>query len=235
MIKAEKLAAAGRMAASVAHEINNPLASVMNALFLVAADENLSPATRQSLHIAEEELNRVANLTKQTLAFYKGSNSAESVSATELVKRVVRTYAHKIREKHLQLEVKVRAQQRVTIASDPLGQVLSNLLGNAIDASAPNGKLVIRARIRKLHHQQTPHLVVTIADNGSGIPPELQEKVFEPFFTNKQDIGKGLGLWVSRDMVRRLGGSLRLKSRVGQGTAFTVSLPVSTTATAAAD
>jgi signal transduction histidine kinase len=123
----------------------------------------------------------------------------------------------------------------VKVASGPLRQILSNLLVNAIDATPAAGSLAVRAHLRTANKSATAYLVTTVADNGQGIAPELREKVFEPFFTTKETVGTGLGLWVSRELAQQLGGSLRVRSRVGRGTVFTVSVPISAAAMAVAE
>jgi signal transduction histidine kinase len=235
LVRAEKLAAAGRMAATVAHEINNPLAAVMNSIYIALLDTALDETTRQHLRTAEQELVRVANLTRQTLAFYRDHSAAESTSVDDLLDGVLRTYEHKLRNKHVQVTKEIAVQTSVTTMVGELRQALSNIVANSIDALPDGGRLSIRARGTSVDGVLQRRLVITVADNGAGIAPELRERIFDPFFTTKGDIGTGLGLWVTRELLRKNGGSIRMRSRPGLGTAFTIFMPVPLITAAVAD
>ncbi len=223
LVRAEKLAAVGRMAAAVAHEVNNPLAAVMNSVYLALLDPALNESTRQHLRIAEQELVRVAHLTRETLAFYRERSTAERMTAEDAIEEVLRTYEHRLRNKNVAVTKEIaRPAGQITVMGE-LRQVLSNIVANSIDALPTGGRLHIRA-----HHSQSGaqrRLIITVADNGSGIDPELRERIFEPFFTTKQEFGTGLGLWVARELLRKHGSSIRMRSRPGVGTVFTISLP----------
>jgi PAS domain S-box-containing protein len=225
LVRAEKLAAVGRMAATVAHEINNPLAAVMNSIYIALLDTALDETTRQHLRTAEQELVRVANLTRQTLAFYRDHSVAESTSVGDLLEEVLRTYEHKLRNKHVQVTKEIAVQINVTTMVGELRQALSNIVANSIDALPDGGRLSIRAHGTSVDGLQR-RLMITMADNGAGIAPELRECIFDPFFTTKAEIGTGLGLWVTRELLRKNGGSIRMRSRPGVGTAFTIFLPM---------
>ncbi len=221
LIRSEKLASVGRMAATMAHEINNPLEAVVNALFLIATDTRLSPETRSNVELAERELERVVHMTRQTLGFYRENSRPRTVHLPELVEELFRLYSRKLDHKALTVKKVYRGSNRVTGIAGELRQIVSNLLANSIDAVGRGG--VIQLRISDFHCQG--YVRLTVADNGSGIRPEHLQPIFEPFFTTKKEIGTGLGLWVTRQIVEKHGGSIRVRSQVGRGTVFSVYLP----------
>jgi two-component system, NtrC family, sensor kinase len=232
LIRSEKLGSVGRMAASMAHEINNPLAAVVNSLFLIACDESLSADTRAHLRVAERELERVVHMTRQTLGFYRENGRPSPIDLPELMKELLSLYSRKLNDKQIVLQTTCHASNTVFGSMGELRQILSNLLVNSIDAVAQGG--VIRVRISDLNLNGQA-VRVTVADNGCGIRRENLQSVFEPFFTTKNDVGTGLGLWVTRQIVEKHGGTIRVRSKVGKGTVFSVYLPVNTGATAEPD
>jgi PAS domain S-box-containing protein len=223
LIRSEKLASVGRMAATVAHEINNPLEVVMNSLFLVSLDEQLSQQSRANLQNAEQELQRVAHLTRQTLGFYRENVSPVQVDLATLVKEVVDLYAPKFRQRGVALEADYGSNLRVHAIAGEIRQVVSNIVANAIDASELGGRIRIRTSCFPVHWSHCVRF--TVGDTGTGIDPEHLSHIFEPFFTTKQSVGTGLGLWVTKEIVSRHGGKIRVRSRKGSGSAFSVLLP----------
>jgi PAS domain S-box-containing protein len=225
LVRSEKLASAARMAATMAHEINNPLEAITNALFLVACDNNLPPETRAHLQIAEQELQRVAHITKQTLGFYRESSSPTNVAVQEVVENVLALYERKLRQKNIQVQTKYRPQDGHVIANvGEIRQVVSNLVANAIDALPQHG--VLHLRVTCCPAASGGRLVrVTVADTGSGIDMPHLRSIFEPFFTTKDVVGTGLGLWVTREIVRKYRGNIRIRTRPGKGTVFCIYLP----------
>jgi PAS domain S-box-containing protein len=224
----EKLASAGRMAATMAHEINNPLEAVGNLIYLAASDPLLSDASRQYLWAADQELTRVAHITRQTLGFYRESATPQVTRLSEIFDSLLLLYAAKIRNKKLQVEISVPDDMEMTVIRGELRQVLANLLQNSIDAVPPEGRI----RVRVIRRHPAPHreemVQITIADNGTGIAKVDLARIFEPFFTTKKDVGTGLGLWVCQGIVQRHGGSIRARSRTtagNSGTVFSVFLP----------
>lgn len=234
LLRAEKLAAAGRMAATLAHEINNPLAAVMNSIYLAVTSPTLDETTRQYLSTAEQELIRVGHLTRQMLGFYRERGAAETTSVGDMIDEVLRTYEHKVRHKKLQVTKEIAAPSSVITVAGELRQVLSNIVANSIDALPDGGKLRIRTHRTSDNGGPRRRLMITVADNGAGIPPELRQSIFEPFFTTKREFGTGLGLWLARELLRKNGGSIRMRSRPGLGAVFTIFLPVPASAAAGA-
>lgn len=213
----EKLVTVGRLAATIAHEVNNPLEALENLLYLIetATDD----ARRQYTQMAREELHRISQIARQTLGFYRDSPAPMEVDLPALLGSVLDLYAAKLQERRILLERRFCQCGAVTGFPGELRQVFSNLLVNAIDAMSPGGgKLKVRMlRSRDRRGRSTPGVSILISDTGTGIPSENQHKLFEPFFTTKGEQGTGLGLWVSRGIVEKHGGSLRFRSLVQGG------------------
>jgi PAS domain S-box-containing protein len=226
----EKLAATGRLAASMAHEINNPLTSVTNILYLLNLDPALTVPNRRLVETAQQEINRVSHIVKQTLGFYRESNEPVDTDLAEIVDGVLELFANQIRTHSIRVTRQYRATGTIKTLPGELRQVVSNLVENAIQAAQHEGCLVLRlADSAEYSDSYRPGVRFTVSDNGHGITPVNQKKVFEPFFTTKGERGTGLGLWVTRGIVEKHGGSIRLRSSVkpGQcGTSFSVFLPV---------
>jgi PAS domain S-box-containing protein len=222
MRTSEKLAATGKLAATVAHEINNPLEAAANLLYLMRDDIGLTAEGREYLRLAEEQLSRVSHITRQTLAFYRDPRQPEPLALSTVCDRILELYRPRIRNKSLQVKTEFQDNLTVFGTEGELAQVVSNLVANAIDAADQNGSVVIRVA-RGGDHQG----VITVADNGSGISPANLGKVFEPFFTTKKDVGTGLGLWVSKEIVEKLGGTIAVSSPgENLGATFSISLPL---------
>jgi len=217
--RTEKLAAAGRLAATIAHEINNPLESVTNLIYLAKAQKTIEDSN-QMLDMADRELQRIGHITRQTLGFYREATLPVDLELGEILRSVVGIFQGKLESR--QVAVAVEAETPVHVCGVPgeLRQVFSNLLSNAIDASPSHAQ--IRVRIKQIGNEAQ----VTIADTGSGISEQARPQIFEPFFTTKKDVGTGLGLWVSKQIVEKHGGSIRFRSRVApkSGTMFVVHL-----------
>lgn len=224
----EKLAAAGRLAATVAHEINNPLESLTNLVYLARSTKTWEEVQKY-LSMAEEELNRVSELTRQTLGFYRDTKSVESVNLAALVPPVVSVFQRKAMGKHIEIRSELDRDAIISAVPGELRQLLANLLSNSIDASPNGGQICIRVARRKEwsgHHRTGVR--ITVADGGSGIPREIMAKLFDPFFTTKRDVGTGLGLWVCKNIVEKHGGAIRVRSSTKpghSGAVFSVFLP----------
>jgi PAS domain S-box-containing protein len=229
LMQSEKLAVVGRLAASIAHEINNPLESVTNLLYLAERSEGLAEI-RKYVQTAERELRRVSVIANQTLRFHKQSSSPQEISGEQLIDSVVSMFQSRIVNSRINVELRKRAQLTVRCFEGEIRQVLSNLVSNAIDAMQPlgGGRLLLRSRAGRDWSTGRRGLVITIADTGSGMPASVVNRVFEPFFTTKGMSGTGLGLWVSSEIVHRHNGALRFRSSEKEGcsgTAFALFLP----------
>ena len=218
--KTEKLAAAGRLAATIAHEINNPLEAVTNLIYLARSEQSLD-SSKRLLDAADHELQRIGHITRQTLGFYRETTSPVEIDVSELLKGVVDVFRRKLTSRNISASVESDGAVFLHGVPGELRQVLSNLLSNAIDAS-PTGSQV-RIRIKALGDA----VQIAIADHGSGIPEAARAQIFEPFFTTKKDVGTGLGLWISKEIVQNHGGRISFRSRTGadkSGTVFVVYL-----------
>lgn len=229
--ESEKLAVVGRLAASIAHEINNPLESVTNLLYLSGTSDNLEEMHRY-VHTAEQELARVSVITNQTLRFYRQSTSPKIISCNELVEGVLSIHRGRIFNAGVKVKERMRSQEPLHCFDGEIRQVLNNLIGNAIDAMHPQGgTLLIRSRNATDWPTRRAGVMLTIADSGSGISPANRRKIFEPFFTTKGHAGTGLGLWVTQEIVARHQGTLHLRTSQNptrHGTVFALFLPTDT-------
>jgi PAS domain S-box-containing protein len=228
LMQTEKLAAVGRLASSIAHEINNPLESVTNLLYL-ARESAVNPQAREYLHLADRELRRVSVIANQTLRFHRQSSKPKPLTCNDLIDSALTIYQGRLFNSQVRVEQRNRAVRPVVCFDGEIRQVLSNLIGNAIDAMHPaGGRLLIRTREGVQWKTGRTGLVITVADTGSGMSAKTTQRIFEPFFTTKDIAGTGLGLWVSHEIVERHGGSLTVRSsqRPGKsGTVFTLFLP----------
>ena len=218
--KSEKLAAAGRLAATIAHEINNPLEAVTNLLFLAKSD-NVSESTRRLLDAADHELQRVGHITRQTLGFYRNTASPSELDLADILQGVLDVFARKLNSRGVTAKLEANGPVPLHAVPGELRQVFSNLLSNAIDASPAGSQVRIRVKTGG------ENVRVVIADRGNGIPEAARAQIFEPFFTTKKDVGTGLGLWISREIIQNHGGTIQFRSRVGgtrSGTVFVVTL-----------
>jgi PAS domain S-box-containing protein len=228
LIKSEKLAAVGRMASTIAHEINNPLEAVTNILYLARTSPECPTSLTEYLLMADEELQRVAHVTRQTLGFYRESVSPVKVPLTKILDSSIELHRRKIVERNATVRKQYRGEFHVSAIPAELRQVFSNLLANSLDAVDSGGTVAIRAS--RVFSSQTgePHLRIIVADSGSGISPENLERIFEPLFTTKIATGSGLGLWVVRQLLEKHGGSIAVRSCTAgrlRGTSFVMTLP----------
>ncbi len=231
---AERLAAAGRLAASVAHEINNPLEAITNLLYLAKRNPD---GAGQYLDQADEELRRVAHIAGQTLGFYRDTGDVAWIDLAEVAEGVLRLYEVKLNEKRMVVRKKLQAGSRLRARAGEMRQVISNLLVNAIDATPAGGQLFIRVRPGREWKEPARNGVrITIGDSGCGIENRNQKRIFEPFWTSKKNTGTGLGLWVTRSILDNAGGSIKLRSRIEpgrSGAVFSVFVPTQAEATEA--
>jgi len=225
LIRSEKLASVGRMAATIAHEINNPLAAAMNAVFLAGTEADMPDSARRHLQLAERELERVALITKQTLGFYRETNGLPSrVRVADVLDELLDLYGSKLKNQSIWVSRKYGATGDVHAVEGEIRQIVSNLVANSIDAMRQGGTLHLRTS-GPLTIKGRPMIAVTVADTGEGIPAEHLKRIFEPFFTTKQSVGTGLGLWVTKELVSKNEGLIRIRSRIEKGTVTTVLFP----------
>jgi PAS domain S-box-containing protein len=211
--KTEKLAATGRLAASIAHEINNPLEAITNLLYLLSNHAELQEQARSYVVMAEHEVRRIAEITQQTLRFYRQSTLPARTNLSELLDSVLSLHQGRLRNLGIAVERRYDSNTSLYCFAGELRQVFANLIGNAIDAMPGGGRLVLRAR--RSHDWSDPSKLgvrFQIADTGSGMTPEVRKRIFEPFFTTKEVTGTGLGLWVSSEIVAKHKGSMRVRS-----------------------
>jgi len=225
--RTEKLAVAGRFAASIAHEINNPLEAITNCLYLISQTD-LTPDGRNYLDLAQKELVRVAQITMQTLRFYRRSTRPAVADIHDLIDTVLTIFEARLRRAQIEIVRDLRPIPAVFAHDGEIRQVLANLIGNAMDALPEGGRIVLRTAPATL--SGSAGVTVTVADNGVGMDPSTLKRIFEPFFSTKGITGTGLGLWISQEIVHRHNGSMRVRScpaRAGSrnGTVFRIFIP----------
>ncbi len=223
----ERLASVGRLAATVAHEINNPLEAVTNFIYLARHQPGLPEKVTRYLTAADQELRRVAHIAQQTLGFYRDNSRPATFALAKVVDDVLALYERKFKYKSLKLEKRIEPNLKIYGLEGELKQVLSNLIANASDASREGGRMIISARLSR-HLRSGKGVIISVADTGTGIAPEDKRKLFTPFFTSKQDVGTGLGLWITKDLLEKKGGRIRFRSRDTEpsGTVMTIFLPL---------
>jgi two-component system, NtrC family, sensor kinase len=222
----EKLAATGRLAQTIAHEINNPLEALTNLIYLCTHTDD-QQEIQGFLQQATRELERVAKITKQILSFHRETKVPVELDFQDMVQSVLALYVMQLQAKHINVDYEKGPAFSIHGFPGELRQVFANLIGNAIDASPDHGCLCLRIRKGSLHG--VPGVVFTIHDEGPGIPKDLRNRVLEPFFTTKELRGTGLGLWLANSLVMKHRGTLRFRSRRasgGIGTCFRVFLPI---------
>jgi PAS domain S-box-containing protein len=211
--KTEKLAATGRLAASIAHEINNPLEAITNLLYLLSLSK-LDQPMRGYVEMAEFELRRISEITQQTLRFYRQSTLPVRANLSELLDSVLSLHVGRLRNLGIEVERDYDPRIDLYCFAGEIRQVFANLVGNAIDAMPGGGRLIVRARrSRDWSNPSVMGLRFQVADTGSGMPPAVQRRIFEPFFTTKEVTGTGLGLWVSSEIIAKHKGRVRVRSR----------------------
>ena len=227
LLQSEKLAAVGRLASSIAHEINNPLESVTNLIFL-ARQHAVDPDSKRYLDLADQEVGRVSIIANQTLRFHRQPSNPRPVTAADLFATVLGIYEGRLRNTGITRITRMRAAQPVVCFEGDIRQVLNNLVGNAIDAMPNGGCLYIRSREATDWPTGRRGLILTVADTGQGMPAHVLKHIFEPFFTTKGMSGTGLGLWVSQEIVTRHHGALHVRSSQNPahpGSVFALFLP----------
>jgi signal transduction histidine kinase len=234
LLQSEKLAAVGRLASSISHEINNPLESITNLLYLISASDELPAPVREYVDIAQGEIARVSQIATQTLRFHRQAARSTLVNAEQLFAPVLNLFRGRLINSGIALETTFASSTQVLCLENEIRQVLSNLVANAIDAMRVGGRLRLRA-----HDSHDPAITdprtarrglrITVADTGHGMSTATQARIFEPFFTTKDLNGTGLGLWISSEILQRHYGSLSVRSSqhpLHHGTIFSLFLPL---------
>lgn len=228
LLRTEKLVAVGRLAASIAHEMNNPLTSVTNLLYLIACDQSLSASTRGYIDRANIELDRVSRMATQTLRFARRSVAPGKVDIEEVISGIILLFSGRLSHEMIKVSQRRRPVSVFYGYSSEVAQLLTNLLSNAIDAVGSSGKVVISMQNSRDWKTATPCIAISVADSGPGIPEQYRSKIWEPFFTTKSETGTGLGLWLVDETLRKNGGSIRVRtacSSARHGTVFRILLP----------
>jgi len=233
LIQSEKLAAVGRLASSISHEINNPLEAITNLLYLIANDDSLSSDLKHYVHTAQSEISRVSQIATQTLRFHRQSVAPTSVSAEDLLGPVIRLYTGRLGNSSIRVQTRYSSATRVLCFENDIRQVLNNLIANSIDAMRNGGRLVVRAHDCVTAPEgglpaRRPGVRIAIADTGHGMSTNVLKRIFEPFYTTKSLNGTGLGLWISAGIVERHQGRLQVRSSehpIHHGTIFNLFLP----------
>jgi signal transduction histidine kinase len=224
MLEIEKFAATGRLAATIAHEVNNPMEAIKNAIYLLAGavPESATPV----YNILKSETERVARIVRQMLGLYRNTEQVKPVSVNTIVEDTLLILSRQLQRANVELLTRLRVLPDAIIAADQIRQVLSNLIINAKDAMPNGGRLHIRTR--HLHGKDELHswVRIVIADTGTGISAEMTRAIFEPFVTTKGEKGTGLGLWIVKGIIQNHAGKLLVRSRMGKGTVFRIDLPV---------
>jgi signal transduction histidine kinase len=230
LFDSEKLAATGRLAASIAHEINNPLEAVQNALYLLQKELGEDSSKRPYLDIAARETQRMSRILRQMLGFYRQQEAMGETDLNALVEEAGGLVAKRLRERGVQIANQLDpALPRIRASADQLKQVVLNLLLNAADAMPKGGTITVATQAGAGAETELfgrDAVQIQVRDTGEGIPDDLLAQIFEPFFSTKTRKGTGLGLWVSQGIVQSHGGTMRVRSRIGRGTTFMITLPV---------
>jgi PAS domain S-box-containing protein len=225
--RTEKLAATGRLAASIAHEINNPLEALTNLVYLARKNPEKSDTY---LAIADQELDHIAEITKHTLGFYRDTATTTRVNVGQVLHEVLELYRRKIEFKNISVNARYGKDINIPGYAGELRQIFANLIANAIEAMQQDGHLTIKATaVHSGPGSNGGAVRVSLMDDGCGIDPQQMKKIFEPFYTTKKDTGTGLGLWLTQNLVQKHSGHIQVRSSVGAGnswTVFSVSLPM---------
>jgi PAS domain S-box-containing protein len=222
LVQTEKLASVGRLAATVAHEINNPLEAITNLIYLAKSDPGVPQMVANYLRMADEELGRVAQLTKQTLGFYRESSGWSRFQISGMLSQLLQVFSPKTTNKCIKIDLAVESDAEIVAVPGEMRQLFANLVSNSIDAVGQGGQIHVKVSASRIGRDGAPAVRVSVADSGPGIDHSLQKKIFEPFFTTKQSVGTGLGLWVCKTIVEKHHGLLQVRSSTRPEHSWTV-------------
>lgn len=226
LLQAEKIAATGKMAATIAHEINNPLESVLNLIYLARTNASDTEQVVSYLNTAEEELLRVAHIAKQTLGYYREHSAAVRVTLSDLIADTLKIYESKLAAAGIKIQTRFNSCPQIVVRKGEMMQVISNLVTNAMYAMPSGGTLT--ASVQEVVESDRRGLLLSIEDTGEGIPAENLKRIFEPFFTTRSSIGTGIGLWVATEFIKGHNGRIDVRSNVddtSHGTGISIFLP----------
>ena len=223
LLQSEKLASVGRLASTIAHEINNPLETMGHALYLAMTDPGTPQTAKAYLEMAVQELERVTHITRQTLAFHR-KQVATVIDLRASVDDVFKMFSARLKSRGISVEKRYAEVGEITAVGGEVRQIISNLLSNSMDAVPKGGKIYLRLS-RATVNGGSQAVRFTIADTGAGILPEQLKKIFEPFFTTKDVVGTGLGLWVTKRIVEKHGAKILVRSKPATGTVFSILFP----------
>jgi signal transduction histidine kinase len=224
MLEIEKFASAGRLAATIAHEVNNPMEAIKNAIYLLAG--KVQPEAEPVYGILKSETERVARIVRQMLGLYRNQESVKPVNINTLIEDTLLLLARQLQRSNVEVVQEYAELPPAVVSADQMRQVFSNIVINAKDSMTNGGKL--RIRTRQIHGSDGLHgwIRILIADTGSGISRDIVGTVFEPFVTTKGEKGTGLGLWIVKGIIGNHSGKISVRSRVGAGTVFKIDLPM---------
>ena len=223
--RSEKLAAVGQLASSIAHEINNPLEAVINLVYLIKNSDSLAEA-REFASLAESELGRVSDIVLQTLRFHRHQSAAAPVDLADTLHSILKLYTSRMPARKIEVSTRLRDSPQCLLLEGDIRQVLNNLIRNAFDAMPQGGTLHLRLRPATCFERGLSGVRLSVGDTGTGFSPQMQGHVFEPFHTTKEVTGTGLGLWISKGIIDNHQGRIRMRSRSGRGTVFSIFLPL---------
>jgi signal transduction histidine kinase len=224
MLEIEKFASAGRLAATIAHEVNNPMEAIKNAIYLLAG--KTKPEAEPVYEILKSETERVARIVRQMLGLYRNQESVKPVSINTLIEDTVLLLGRQLQRANIEVIQEYAELPPAVVSSDQMRQVFSNIVINARDSMPNGGKLKIRTRQVRGADGLHGWIRILIGDTGTGIPKHIVPTVFEPFVTTKGEKGTGLGLWIVKGIIGNHGGKISVRSKVGAGTVFKIDLPM---------
>ncbi|HWK31767.1 MAG TPA: ATP-binding protein [Terriglobales bacterium] len=224
MLEIEKFASAGRLAATIAHEVNNPMEAIKNSIYLLA--NKVKPEANPIYDILKSETERVARIVRQMLGLYRNQEAVKPVDINGLLEDTLLLLARQLQRANVEVVTDLRKVPDAVVASDQLRQVFSNMVINAKDAMPNGGKLRVRTRHVPGPDRLHGFIRILLADTGTGIPADIVRTIFEPFVTTKGEKGTGLGLWIVKGIIANHGGRIAVRSKVGQGTVFKIDIPV---------
>ena len=222
MLEMEKFAAAGRLAGTIAHEVNNPMEAIKNCIFLLT--DQIKPEAAPVYDILKGETERVARIVRQMLGLYRNTDQVGNFDVNSVVEDTLLLFSRQLERAGVRVDKELAVLPPALGSADQIRQVLSNLVVNAKDSMINGGVLRVRTRLMR-KDELRQNILISVADSGCGIAEHMVQTMFDPFVTTKGERGTGLGLWIVKGIVENHGGKLRVRSKVGKGTVFSIALP----------